>query len=141
MTISTVDHLNVISWKHENLIKVTSYPVSKFTEKKLFNEVILSWTDIKKCYFSFFFFLSGVSVEQWKSQFKMWANIPEKNICRFTSDTKDKPVGMYDEKGWFFFQENLKNFLWSHLNLLTAKHFWENPNFAFKKSCQTSTLK
>lgn len=35
---------------------------------------------------------SGVSVEQWKSQFKLWANIDEKHICRFTSDTKDKPV-------------------------------------------------
>jgi len=34
---------------------------------------------------------SGVSVEQWKSQFKLWANIEEKNICRFTSDSKDKP--------------------------------------------------
>ena len=39
-------------------------------------------------------FFSGVSVEQWKSQFKLWANIEEKHICRFTSDTKDKPVGM-----------------------------------------------
>ena len=35
----------------------------------------------------------GVSVEQWKSQFKLWANIDDKHICRFTSDTKDKPVG------------------------------------------------
>ena len=35
----------------------------------------------------------GVSVEQWKSQFKLWANIDDKYICRFTSDTKDKPVG------------------------------------------------
>ncbi|XP_047135825.1 TFIIH basal transcription factor complex helicase XPB subunit-like isoform X1 [Hydra vulgaris] len=35
---------------------------------------------------------SGVSVEQWKSQFKLWANIDDKHICRFTSDTKDKPV-------------------------------------------------
>jgi len=35
---------------------------------------------------------SGVSVEQWRSQFKMWAHIDDKRICRFTSDTKDKPV-------------------------------------------------
>jgi len=35
---------------------------------------------------------SGVSVEQWKSQFKLWSNIEEKHICRFTSDSKDKPV-------------------------------------------------
>eukprot|EP00795_Rhopilema_esculentum_P014874 gene14874-6006_t len=35
---------------------------------------------------------SGVSVEQWRSQFKLWANIDDKHICRFTSDAKDKPV-------------------------------------------------
>jgi len=35
---------------------------------------------------------SGVSVEQWRSQFKLWANIDDKHICRFTSDTKDKPI-------------------------------------------------
>lgn len=35
---------------------------------------------------------SGVSVEQWKSQFKLWASIDDKHICRFTSDAKDKPV-------------------------------------------------
>lgn len=39
-------------------------------------------------------------MEQWKSQFKLWANIDEKHICRFTSDTKDKPVGkMYFVQG------------------------------------------
>lgn len=37
--------------------------------------------------------ISGVSVEQWKSQFKLWASIDDKHICRFTSDAKDKPVG------------------------------------------------
>jgi len=35
---------------------------------------------------------SGVSVEQWRSQFKLWANINDKHICRFTSDAKDKPI-------------------------------------------------
>ncbi|XP_077978060.1 general transcription and DNA repair factor IIH helicase/translocase subunit XPB-like [Glandiceps talaboti] len=36
---------------------------------------------------------SGVSVEQWKSQFKLWSNIDDSMICRFTSDAKDKPMG------------------------------------------------
>lgn len=34
---------------------------------------------------------SAVAVEQWKSQFKLWANIEDKLIVRFTSSTKDKP--------------------------------------------------
>eukprot|EP01112_Ceratiomyxa_fruticulosa_P022402 TRINITY_DN8183_c0_g1_i1.p1 TRINITY_DN8183_c0_g1~~TRINITY_DN8183_c0_g1_i1.p1 ORF type:complete len:528 (-),score=92.02 TRINITY_DN8183_c0_g1_i1:26-1609(-) len=33
---------------------------------------------------------SGVSVEQWKFQFRQWSDVEEKNICRFTSDTKEK---------------------------------------------------
>ncbi|CCI48138.1 unnamed protein product [Albugo candida] len=32
---------------------------------------------------------SAVSVEQWTSQFKMWTNIPESKIARFTSVAKD----------------------------------------------------
>ncbi|KAF4320204.1 hypothetical protein BBO99_00002571 [Phytophthora kernoviae] len=32
---------------------------------------------------------SAVSVEQWTAQFKMWTNIPEKKIARFTSVAKD----------------------------------------------------
>ncbi|XP_028920075.1 general transcription and DNA repair factor IIH helicase subunit XPB isoform X2 [Ornithorhynchus anatinus] len=36
---------------------------------------------------------SAVSVEQWKAQFKMWSTIDESQICRFTSDAKDKPIG------------------------------------------------
>ncbi|KAG5180679.1 P-loop containing nucleoside triphosphate hydrolase protein [Tribonema minus] len=32
---------------------------------------------------------SGVSVIQWKYQFQLWTDIPEKNIACFTSDTKD----------------------------------------------------
>eukprot|EP00117_Sycon_ciliatum_P039747 scpid29506/ scgid29325/ TFIIH basal transcription factor complex helicase XPB subunit; Basic transcription factor 2 89 kDa subunit; DNA excision repair protein ERCC-3; DNA repair protein complementing XP-B cells; TFIIH 89 kDa subunit; Xeroderma pigmentosum group B-complementing protein len=36
---------------------------------------------------------SGVAVEQWKSQFKMWSTAKESSICRFTSDAKDKPIG------------------------------------------------
>lgn len=36
---------------------------------------------------------SGVSVEQWKSQFKMWSTADDSMICRFTSDAKDKPMG------------------------------------------------
>ncbi|XP_013418699.1 general transcription and DNA repair factor IIH helicase subunit XPB-like [Lingula anatina] len=36
---------------------------------------------------------SGVSVEQWRSQFKMWSTIDDSMICRFTSDAKDKPMG------------------------------------------------
>ncbi|KAI5108737.1 general transcription and DNA repair factor IIH helicase subunit XPB, partial [Silurus meridionalis] len=36
---------------------------------------------------------SSVSVEQWKSQFKMWSTIDDSLICRFTSDAKDKPIG------------------------------------------------
>merc|ERR1719234_35807 len=36
---------------------------------------------------------SGVSVEQWKQQFKMWSTADDSMICRFTSDAKDKPMG------------------------------------------------
>ncbi|XP_071102202.1 general transcription and DNA repair factor IIH helicase/translocase subunit XPB-like isoform X1 [Haliotis cracherodii] len=36
---------------------------------------------------------SGVSVEQWRSQFKMWSTVDDSLICRFTSDAKDKPMG------------------------------------------------
>lgn len=36
---------------------------------------------------------SGVSVEQWKQQFKMWSSADDSMICRFTSDAKDKPMG------------------------------------------------
>ncbi|XP_070565802.1 general transcription and DNA repair factor IIH helicase/translocase subunit XPB-like [Ptychodera flava] len=36
---------------------------------------------------------SGVSVEQWKSQFKLWSTVDDSMICRFTSDAKDKPMG------------------------------------------------
>ncbi|KAK7498462.1 hypothetical protein BaRGS_00010416 [Batillaria attramentaria] len=36
---------------------------------------------------------SGVAVEQWRSQFKMWSTIDDSLICRFTSDAKDKPMG------------------------------------------------
>lgn len=34
---------------------------------------------------------SGVAVEQWRSQFKMWSTANDSIICRFTSDAKDKP--------------------------------------------------
>ncbi|XP_053926164.1 general transcription and DNA repair factor IIH helicase subunit XPB isoform X1 [Cuculus canorus] len=34
---------------------------------------------------------SAVSVEQWKAQFKMWSTIDDSQICRFTSEVKDKP--------------------------------------------------
>eukprot|EP00116_Pleurobrachia_bachei_P002369 sb/3462631/ len=34
---------------------------------------------------------SAVAVEQWRSQFLLWANIDSKLIVRFTSSTKDKP--------------------------------------------------
>lgn len=34
---------------------------------------------------------SAVAVEQWKSQFKLWANVEDKLIARFTSSCKDKP--------------------------------------------------
>uniref|UniRef100_T1J8G6 General transcription and DNA repair factor IIH helicase/translocase subunit XPB n=1 Tax=Strigamia maritima TaxID=126957 RepID=T1J8G6_STRMM len=34
---------------------------------------------------------SGVSVEQWKSQFKMWSTADDSMICRFTSEAKDRP--------------------------------------------------
>jgi len=36
---------------------------------------------------------SGVSVEQWKTQFKMWSTADDSMIARFTSDAKDKPMG------------------------------------------------
>ncbi|XP_022662126.1 DNA excision repair protein haywire-like isoform X2 [Varroa destructor] len=36
---------------------------------------------------------SGVSVEQWKAQFKMWSTADDSMICRFTSEAKDKPIG------------------------------------------------
>lgn len=34
---------------------------------------------------------SGVSVEQWKTQFKIWSTADDSIICRFTSDAKDRP--------------------------------------------------
>jgi len=34
---------------------------------------------------------SAVSVEQWKAQFKMWSTADDSQVCRFTSDAKDKP--------------------------------------------------
>lgn len=34
---------------------------------------------------------SGVSVEQWKTQFKLWSTADDSVICRFTSDAKDRP--------------------------------------------------
>lgn len=33
---------------------------------------------------------SGVSVEQWRTQFKLWSTADDSIICRFTSDSKDK---------------------------------------------------
>ena len=36
---------------------------------------------------------SGVSVEQWKQQFKMWSTANDDIICRFTHEAKDKPIG------------------------------------------------
>ena len=36
---------------------------------------------------------SGVSVEQWKQQFKIWSTADDNIICRFTSEAKDKPIG------------------------------------------------
>ncbi|KAI0980691.1 hypothetical protein GJ496_001482 [Pomphorhynchus laevis] len=36
---------------------------------------------------------SGVSVEQWKEQFKTWSTINDSKICRFTADSRDKPIG------------------------------------------------
>ncbi|CAG0895329.1 unnamed protein product [Darwinula stevensoni] len=36
---------------------------------------------------------SGVSVEQWKQQLKMWSTADDTVICRFTSEAKDKPIG------------------------------------------------
>jgi DNA excision repair protein ERCC-3 len=37
---------------------------------------------------------SGVAVEQWRNQFKMWSTVEDRAICRFTSDAKDKPDGL-----------------------------------------------
>ncbi|CAH8863339.1 unnamed protein product [Trichobilharzia szidati] len=34
---------------------------------------------------------SGVAVEQWRSQFKLWSTIEDGQILRFTSDAKDRP--------------------------------------------------
>lgn len=36
---------------------------------------------------------SAVSVEQWKTQFKLWSTADDSMICRFTSDAKEKPIG------------------------------------------------
>ncbi|KAI1308682.1 General transcription and DNA repair factor IIH helicase subunit XPB [Halotydeus destructor] len=33
---------------------------------------------------------SAVSVEQWKTQFKLWSTADDSMVCRFTSDAKDK---------------------------------------------------
>ncbi|KXJ10571.1 TFIIH basal transcription factor complex helicase XPB subunit [Exaiptasia diaphana] len=35
---------------------------------------------------------SGVAVEQWRSQFKLWSTVDSRIICCFTSDAKDKPT-------------------------------------------------
>ncbi|KAK3753721.1 hypothetical protein QZH41_013801, partial [Actinostola sp. cb2023] len=35
---------------------------------------------------------SGVAVEQWRSQFKLWSTAESRIICCFTSDAKDKPT-------------------------------------------------
>ncbi|EGG14365.1 transcription factor IIH subunit [Cavenderia fasciculata] len=37
---------------------------------------------------------SAVSVEQWKFQFRLWSNIEEKMISKFTSDNKEKMYSM-----------------------------------------------
>ncbi|CAH8646401.1 unnamed protein product [Schistosoma curassoni] len=34
---------------------------------------------------------SGVAVEQWRAQFKLWSTIEDGQILRFTSDAKDRP--------------------------------------------------
>ncbi|KAF5395242.1 TFIIH basal transcription factor complex helicase XPB subunit [Paragonimus heterotremus] len=34
---------------------------------------------------------SGVAVEQWRSQFRLWSTIEDGQIIRFTSDAKDRP--------------------------------------------------
>ncbi|GAA39781.2 TFIIH basal transcription factor complex helicase XPB subunit [Clonorchis sinensis] len=34
---------------------------------------------------------SGVAVEQWRSQFRLWSTIEDSQILRFTSDAKDRP--------------------------------------------------
>ncbi|KAF1743903.1 hypothetical protein MXB_5496 [Myxobolus squamalis] len=36
------------------------------------------------------YLLKAVSVEQWKVQFKLWANVDDAIISRFTSDSRDK---------------------------------------------------
>lgn len=46
---------------------------------------------------------SGVSVEQWKQQFKMWSTADDSMICRFTSEAKDKPMVRYLNKKKTFF--------------------------------------
>jgi DNA excision repair protein ERCC-3 len=33
---------------------------------------------------------TGVAVDQWKRQFKLWTNLEDQFICKFTSSTKDK---------------------------------------------------
>ncbi|KAJ0427459.1 putative DNA helicase chromatin remodeling SNF2 family [Helianthus annuus] len=33
---------------------------------------------------------NAVSVDQWAFQFKLWSNIRDENICRFTSDSKER---------------------------------------------------
>lgn len=34
---------------------------------------------------------SGVAVEQWRSQFKLWSTAEDSQILRFTSDARDRP--------------------------------------------------
>ncbi|PAA59557.1 hypothetical protein BOX15_Mlig017104g1, partial [Macrostomum lignano] len=34
---------------------------------------------------------SGVAVEQWRSQFRLWSTIEDSQICRFTSESKERP--------------------------------------------------
>ncbi|XP_046850585.1 general transcription and DNA repair factor IIH helicase subunit XPB-like isoform X2 [Xenia sp. Carnegie-2017] len=36
---------------------------------------------------------SGVAVEQWRSQFKLWSTVEDRQIYCFTSDSKSKPGG------------------------------------------------
>ncbi len=35
---------------------------------------------------------SGVAVEQWRNQFKLWSTAEDSQILRFTSDAKDRPT-------------------------------------------------
>ena len=64
--------------------------------------------------------ISGVSVEQWRYQFKLWSNIEDKSISRFTSDQKElvkKKIFLFFIVIFFFFR------IFMYVKFLISKNY------------------